>query len=143
MPERIIKISPNKEKARSIMRMVNVNLERIEATDKKRFVSSIVKDYYDSIRELMSVVLLLDGFKATGEEAHKNLIDFFKKNYSILPEREIFLVDGLRVIRNKISYDGFFVNQDYLNRNLKEINHIINKLKLFIDNRLIKEDDYG
>ena len=91
----------------------------------------------------MSVVLLLDGFKATGEEAHKNLIDFFKKNYSILPEREIFLVDGLRVIRNKISYDGFFVNQDYLNRNLKEINHIINKLKLFIDNRLIKEDDYG
>ena len=61
----LIKITPNKEKARSILKMVEINLERIQLTDQKKFVSNIVKDYYDVIRELISIILLLDGQENT------------------------------------------------------------------------------
>ena len=78
--EGIIKITPNKEKAQSIFKMVGVTLERIQLTDPRRFTSNIIKDYYDIIRELMSIILLLDGFKSVGEEAHKKLILYWLMN---------------------------------------------------------------
>ena len=134
--EGIIKITPNKEKARSILKMVEVSLERIQLTNLNKFVSNIVKDYYDVIRELISVILLLDGFKVIGEEAHKKLIEYFSENYHYLEHSEIIMVDELRVLRNKITYDGFFVRQDFLERNFNTINNIINKLKLAINNKL-------
>ena len=132
----LIKITPNKEKARSILKMVEINLERIQLTDQKKFVSNIVKDYYDVIRELISIILLLDGFKSVGEEAHKKLIEYFGENYKYLESSEIILIDELRVLRNKITYDGFFVGQDFLERNIGTIKDTINKLKLAVDNKL-------
>ena len=42
-------------------------------------VSNITKEYYDLIRELISVVLLLDGYKTYGEGAHKKLIEYLNQ----------------------------------------------------------------
>ena len=50
--------------------------------------------------------------------------------------KEIILVDELRILRNKITYDGFFVRLDFLERNVNTIKDTINKLKLVVNDEL-------
>ena len=66
MEEGLIKITPDKEKAQSILKMVDTTLEMIKVIDINKFSSNVTKEYYDAIRELMGVVLLLDGYKIYG-----------------------------------------------------------------------------
>ena len=80
----LIKITPDEEKANSMLKMAVITLKMIETIDKTKFPSNIVKEYYDVIRELMSSILLLDGYKLIGENAHKNLIDYIKSNGYLL-----------------------------------------------------------
>lgn len=62
----------------------------------------------------MSILILLDGLKVEGEGSHKQQITYLRKN--CLTEGQASTIDELRQIRNRISYDGFFVNSDYLMR---------------------------
>lgn len=136
MEEELIKITPNKEKSKSILKMVDTTLEMVKNIDINKFPSNVTKEYYDIIRELLSVVLLLDGYKTYGEGAHKKLIDYINLNYDEFNKSEISLIDDLRIIRNKIAYDGFFVEKDYVNRKIGGINKIIEKLKKIIKEKL-------
>lgn len=129
----LIKVHPDKEKVKSIMNMVEITLERINATDKERFSSNITKDYYDVIRELISVVLLLDGCKAYGDYANREMIDYLEKNKKEFKKQELLFINDLRMKRNKITYDGFFVKPDFLKRNIEKVNNIITKLKQVIN----------
>ena len=63
MEEELIRITPNKEKAQSILKMVNTTLDMIKQIDKSKFPSNVTKEYYEVIRELASIILLLDGYK--------------------------------------------------------------------------------
>jgi len=134
MEEGLIKVTPNKEKAHSILKMVDTTIEMINFLDITKFSSNVTKEYYDVIRELISVVLLLDGYKTHGEGAHKKLIDYLQSNYKEINEYEISLIDDLRITRNKIAYDGFFVDKDYIERKKEDIEKIIKKLKNIIKN---------
>jgi len=125
--EELIKITPNKEKAKSILKMVETTIEMINNLDVDKFSSNITKEYYEVIRELLSIVLLLDGYKTYGEGAHKKLIEYVKKNYKEFSKYEISLIDNLRNTRNKIAYDGFFVEKDYIERKKKDIEIIISE----------------
>ena len=136
MEEGLIKITPNKEKAQSILKMVDTTINMIDSIDVAKFSSNITKEYYDVIRELISVILLVDGYKTYGEGAHKKLIDYVESNYKEFNEYEISLIDNLRITRNKITYDGFFVEKDYIDRKIKDIQEIIAKLKDIIKKRL-------
>ena len=136
MNEDLIKISPDKEKANSILKMVESSLEMIKSIDPIKFPSNLIKEYYDIIRELISVILLLDGYKVIGEGAHKRLIDYLKQNYKEFSNYEISVIDDFRVTRNKIAYDGFFVKVDYVERKRKDIENIINRLKGVIRRKL-------
>ena len=136
MEENLIKITPNKEKAKSILKMVETSLEMIKQIDLTKFASNVTKEYYDIIRELMTLVLLLDGYKTFGEGAHKRLIDYLEKNYNQFNDYEIHLIDSLRITRNKISYDGFFVDENYIQRKLEDILELINKLKEVIKEKI-------
>ena len=137
MEEDLIRITPNKEKAQSILKMVEITLEMIKHIDRTQFPSNITKEYYEVIRELMSIILLLDGYKTVGEGAHKRMIEYLRDSYKQFNYSEISLIDNLRVIRNKIAYDGFFVKERYINRNLKNIQNIIEKIKKIINEKLI------
>ena len=75
MDEGFVKVTPDREKSNSILKMVETTLEMIETIDVAKFPSNIVKEYYDVIRELMTAILLLDGYKTHGEGAHKKLIE--------------------------------------------------------------------
>mgnify|MGYP001612418696 CR=1 FL=1 len=134
--EELTKITPDKEKAQSILKMVETTLEMINLIDKTKFPSNITKEYYEIIRELVSIILLLDGFKTIGEKAHKRQIEYLEANYKEFSKAEIIQIDDLRITRNKIAYDGFFVKESYIDRKLKEIISIIEKLKNIIKKKL-------
>lgn len=136
MEEGLIKVTPNKEKAKSMLKMVDTTLEMIENIDMAKFPSNVTKEYYDVVRELLSVVLLLDGYKTYGEGSHKKLIDYLKANHKEFGGFEISLIDDLRTVRNRIAYDGFFVEKDYIKRKLNSINGIISTLKSIISMKL-------
>ena len=136
MEEGLIKITPNKEKAQSILKMVDTTIEMIKVIDVNKFSSNVTKEYYDIIRELISVILLLDGYKTYGEGAHKKLVEYLEANYKEFNEYEISLIDDLRITRNKIAYDGFFVDKSYIRRKIKDIQEIIIKLKKIIKKKI-------
>ncbi len=132
MIEGIIRITPDKEKAKSIKKMSEITSEMIKTIDIERFPSNILKDYYDVIRELITAILLLDGYKFIGEEAHKKSIQYIEQNYNEFTKYEIVMLDDLRILRNKVAYDGFFIKKEYIQERIKEILNIINKLNKII-----------
>ena len=136
MEEGIIKITPDKEKAKSILKMADTTINMIKVIDMAKFSSNLTKEYYDVIRELISVVLLLDGYKTYGEGAHKKLVEYIKSKYGEFEEYEILLIDDLRITRNKIAYDGFFVDKSYIEQKIKDINKIIAKLQSIIKKKI-------
>jgi hypothetical protein len=136
MEEGIIKTIPDREKAKSILKMVETTLEMISAIDSRKYPSNVLKEYYEIIRELITVILLLDGYKTQGEGAHKKLIEYLEKNYPEFKRHEVSLIDDLRLTRNRIAYNGFFVTDEYLERKMKEILAIIEKLRVIIYKKL-------
>jgi len=136
MEENLLKITPNKEKADSMLKMAEITLDMIKTINPDKFPSNIIKEYYETLRELMAIILLLDGYKTEGEGAHKKLIEYISENYKQVTKYEISLLDDLRVIRNKIAYDGFFIKEDYLKRKEKDIQEVITKLKKIIKEKL-------
>lgn len=136
MEEGLIKVTPDKEKAQSILKMVDTTIEMIKVIDVTKFSSNVTKEYYDVIRELLSVVLLLDGYKTYGERAHKRLVEYIQSNYKEFSGYEISLIDDLRITRNKITYDGFFVDKEYIERKINDIQIIVNKLSEIIKKKI-------
>jgi hypothetical protein len=133
MDNELIRVTPDKEKAKSILKMVEMRLELLTTVDHDKFSSPIFADYYEVIKELITVILLLDGFKTL---SHKTLIEYLQKNYKEFSEYEIAFLDDIRIIRNKISYNGFFIKPDYLKRKKQDILKIIPKLKEIIKKKL-------
>jgi len=134
----IFKITPDKERAKSMMKMAETTLEMLKDINQKKFPSNVLKEYYDVIRELISIILYSDGFKTKGDGAHKLLIEYLEKNYKQFTKYEILLLEDLRKTRNKITYDGFFITDDYLQRKKKDILALISKLK-YIAHKKLKE----
>lgn len=89
----------------------------------------------------MTVTLLLDGYKAVGEGAHKKLIEYLESHYNQFNSYEIKLIDDLRIVRNKIAYDGFFVREDYIERKIRLIHSIIEKLEIIIKEKLVSSQN--
>lgn len=136
MDDELIRITPNKVKAESILKMVDNTLNMIGEIDESRFPSNVAKEYYDVIRELASIIMLLDGYRVRGEGAHKRLFEYISKNYGEFNDSEIALMSELRILRNRIAYDGFFVKEDYIQRKKSMILGLVGKLKNAIESRV-------
>ena len=122
----LIKITPNKERVKSILEIVSLIEERIKIQDKIKMVSLIISDYYEIIKELITAILLKDGYKTL---SHKDLISYIKSRYREFSQQEIIFLDNLRILRNRISYEGYKIDVSYLNRNEIIFKSIIKKLK--------------
>jgi len=136
MDKDLIKITPDKLKAKSMLKMAEITLNMIKGIDTAKYSSNVTKEYYEVIRELIAIILLLNGYKTYGEGAHKKLIEYIRINYKQLSDYEVSLIDDLRIIRNKIAYDGFFVEKDFIERKTKDILAIISKLKAIIQKEI-------
>ncbi len=132
----LIKSTPNTEKAKSILKMVEQTLLMLAEINAEKYASNVIKEYYEILRELITTIALLDGYKTQGEGAHKELIDYLAEHYPRMERNEINLLEELRTLRNKIAYDGFFISSEYVERNKNNINLIIRKLKIIINEKL-------
>jgi len=129
----LIKITPDIEKAKSILKMIYLIEERIKIQERERMAALIIADYYEVIKELITAVLLIDGYKTL---SHKDLIDYLENKYNEFTKQEISVLDDLRVLRNRIIYEGFFVDSSYLDRNEFLFKTMTKKLKNLIDKKL-------
>lgn len=129
----LIKITPDKERARSILKMISLIEERIRSQNKKKMASLIIADYQGVIKELITALLLIDDYKTL---SHKDLIDYLKENYPDFSAEEIVILDDLRILRNRVTYEGFFVDPSYLIRNEDNFVGIIQKIKNLVNKKL-------
>ncbi len=129
----LIRITPDKEKARSIIKMVSLIEERIQNTDKTKMTSLIITDHYEIIKELITALLLTDGYKTL---SHKDLIEYLKEKYAAFGTHEIGLLDELRVLRNRVAYEGFSIEPSYLSRNEQVFKAVAKKLKDMLEKKL-------
>jgi hypothetical protein len=129
----IIKITPDKERARSILKMVSLLEERIKQQDKRKMAALIITDYYEIIKELITAILLIDGYKTL---SHKDLVDYLKEKYPQFGNHEIEILSKLRILRNRVTYEGFLINPDYLTKNELYFLGIIKKLKILINSKV-------
>ena len=129
----IIKTAPDKHKASSLFQTAKISFERLKETDMKKYPSNTLKDYYDIIHSLLESLASLEGVKTKQEGAHKELIDYVCQQHKLEESTRIFL-QQLREYRNRIFYEGFNVNPNYISLNSVQLQKIVNYLfKLYQD----------
>ena len=121
----IIMIQPNRQKSESLRKMAKITLERLNKTDMNKYPSNTLLDYYDIIHKLMESTSLKEGIKFKGEGAHQELIDYIIKQKKMSEQKRQFL-QQMRDYRNRISYEGFMIQSNYIDLNLEMIQKIIN-----------------
>lgn len=130
----IIKVRADKQKSESLKKMAEITLERLNKTDMEEYPSNTLSDYYDVLHKLMEALTIKEGIKTKGDGAHQELIEYiFKQN--IINEQTRQFLQQMREYRNKISYEGFMINKNYIHLNKERIQDII---KNFLE--LLKED---
>ena len=129
------KIFPDKEKAKSILNMALEREKYISDVNCIKFTTIVAENYYEIIKELATAILLLEGVKAIGEDAHKEVIDSLKK-YANFSDEELSILQDLRLKRNKSMYEGKQINVSYLQNNKNFLLKIIDKLKKIVKDKL-------
>lgn len=119
------KISPDKQLAKSLLKISLLRLKNLEAmriTDENSF--SIVENCYEAMRELIDALMALRGFKSYSHQAN---IDFLRKFYSAhVGYANVNRIDRYRKIRNDIKYEGLLTTKS-------EADEIFKNTKLIID----------
>lgn len=127
-------IQPDKQKAESLKQMARITLQRLESTEVEKYPSNTLTDYYDILHKLMEAITYAKGIKFKGEGAHQQLIDYIRDNGCINDSTAIF-IQGMRTFRNRIAYEGFMVNKDYIKTNKQKITKIIDLLLERLENK--------
>ena len=123
----MLKVTPDKERAKSILGMIKQREKFINNINENEFSTILAENYYEIIKELCTAIALTEGYKFIGENAHKELIDFMK-NYN-MGEDQLVIMNDLRIRRNKSSYEGKPIEQIYLHNKKADLLIIIKKLK--------------
>ena len=130
-----IKISPDKEKAKSILKMVENREKIFQILKKEEFSTILAENYYEILKELMVAFLLTKGIKTIGKNSHKELIEIFSK-YNYLEIQELKIIDDLRIRRNKSYYEGKFFDKSFLKNKENNLKKIIKKIKVILKKNL-------
>lgn len=124
--ENLIRIHPDKERARSLLKLAALRYEKIKTFDEEKEGSLIVEGCYEVAKELITAILFIDGYKTL---SHKDLIEYVNLNLrGNFSDLDISLLDQLRKLRNNIVYYGVFIEPGYVKRNKESIRKIISKL---------------
>lgn len=132
---KIRRVRPDKERAESILKMIDVRMKALELLDRKEFSSLVAEGYYEIVKEALTALMALDGYKTL---SHEVLIGYLKEFFPEFTEHEVMLADRLRQVRNKIAYKGFFVAPEFIERNEKDIKELVVKLVNILRARLGK-----
>ena len=130
--EEIFRISKDKERAKDLFIMAKERLELLELIPKDK-AYKIIEEYYEIIKELLTAIMYLDGYKTL---SHIKLIEYFSSNYKELNEKELKLIDTLRKFRIGIVYYGRKISQDFLINNENEIKKIVKTLLKIVEGKV-------
>lgn len=133
--EDIFKISKNKGRAKNLFEMANERLELLKLIPKDK-AYKIIEEYYEIIKELLTAIMYLDGYKTL---SHVKLIDYFSSHYKQLEHRDIELMNTLRKFRIGIVYYGRKISVDFLINNEEDIIRVIKTLLKIVENKLESE----
>jgi hypothetical protein len=98
----------------------------------KEFPSLFIEGYYEIIKELVTAVLLLDGWKALN---HECLFAYLKEKQEDLELDFDYLLE-LKDLRNSIDYRGVKVSDSIWQQNQLKMQLTINRLKEFVRERV-------
>jgi len=129
------RVRPDKGLARGILNMIEVRMKALKLKDRQEFASLIVEDYYEVIKEAITALMAINGYKTL---SHEVLIAYLKEFYPDFSDAEIMLMDQLRVLRNRIAYRGFFIAPDYVERNEAKMKAVTLKIKRALEEKLNK-----
>lgn len=110
MTEEIFKITIDKVRAKSLLEQSKDRLEIMKFIPKDR-IYKIVEDYYEIIKELLTAIMYLDGYKTL---SHVKLIEYFSENYNNLSFDEVKIIDSMRKSRHGIVYYAEKITKEFL-----------------------------
>lgn len=122
-----IKIMPDAAKSKALAEMAKITIARIKDTDKNKYPANVLTDYYDVLHKLMEALILIEGVKFKGDGAHWELIDYISKKYGLGESNRVFLQE-LRDDRNRVSYEGLKMSEEYIDARTEKIEKLIAKL---------------
>ncbi|MFO7678118.1 MAG: hypothetical protein R6V50_07055 [Thermoplasmatota archaeon] len=123
---KVKKVKENPEQAEALLKLAKRRLESINKRRKDEFSQLLIESYYEAIKEIISALLAIHGYKSYSNEC---LISFIEEFYpSVLDDFEIHFLDSMRKLQSDIQYRGRDVADDYLKRNNTVIGKIIEKL---------------
>ena len=128
------KVKENPEQASSLLQLAKRRLESIEKRKKDEFPQLLLESYYEVIKELISALLSIHGYKSY---SHECLVSFIEEFYpTALDDFQVHLLDNMRKLRSDIQYRGLEVADDYLERNTSFIEQIINIFQKTVEKEL-------
>lgn len=130
--DQVSKITPDKEKAKALLRVIALREKNINLMNSTGFTTLIIEGYYEIIKELITAIMSVDGWKTT---SHELLIGYLAEFYKEFSQAELYIIDQLRKTRNDISYRGVIIKEEYLVRNKISILQIIDKLKQILQKK--------
>ncbi len=130
----LIKMTPNPERAKNIILQTELRLKDAKNKDPAEFATLIIEAYYEVIKELLTALLAVDGYKTL---SHTTLIDYLREHYeNQFTDHDLHTIDELRKTRNRIAYEGFMVTRDYHDRKTATALSIIAKLKQVVQTKI-------
>ena len=127
------KIKPDRAIAVSLLNMIEVRLKDLKLKDRSEFASLIVEAHYEIIKDALTALMALDGYKTLSHEAPISYMDEFFPEFS---ESEVLFADLLRKLRNRIAYEGFFIEPAFVERNAEKLDGLVSKLVKLLKARL-------
>ncbi len=118
--------------------MLNLIKERekfVQTVDITQFPTIMFEAYYEIAKERGYTVLLIEGYKPSGQGAHQEMIDELKK-YSSLSDAEITLFQDMRAKRNLSYYEGKQISSEYMLVKKERIQEIIKKLRRIVETKV-------
>ncbi len=121
-------------KSKELLTLADHKLEFWKSVEDKEqnYPSLFIEGNYEIIKELISAILCIDGWKA---DNHDCLFQYIIEKKQEL-ELDFEYLTELRKLRNKIDYHGVKVSYDVWKQNKLKIQIIINALKNYIKKQL-------
>jgi len=131
---KVKKVKGNPEQAKALFQLAKRRLESIKKRRKDEYPQFLIEAYYETIKELISSLLSIHGYKSY---SHECLVVFIKEYYpDFLDDFQLHFLDSMRKLRSDIQYRGQDVADDYLERNIANIQDIIQTLVSIIEKEL-------
>lgn len=132
----LIRTTPDRERARSLLSMVSTRLMTINLLKRESpssFSSKIVEEYYESVLELITALMSAEGYKTRSDipGSHIASIGYLREMHGF-PEKDVTLIDTLRKKRSGVKYYGAKVSPVFVKESERDIIEIINKLKKMV-----------